>query len=131
MDQAGKKRSIKPSDVNAYLKSITDPQFSSKDFRTWGGTLLAAVELAEIGAAADEAVIKKNLVNAVKRVAEELGNTPAVCRSSYIHPTVLESYASGTTLEHFTLKRSRRIKRTQHEFEPEEEALLKLLKKAA
>lgn len=126
--QDGKKRSIKPSDVNAYLKSITAPEFSSKDFRTWGGTLLAAVELAEIGAADEDAVIKKNLVNAVKRVAEELGNTPAVCRSSYIHPAVLDSYNSGLTIEHFTPKRSRRIKRIEKEHEPEEEALLQMLR---
>lgn len=127
----GKKRSIRPSDVNAYLKSITDPQFSSKDFRTWGATLLAAVELAEIGVADEDALIKKNIVNAVKRVAEELGNTPAVCRSSYIHPAVIDAYISGTTLEHFTPKRSRRIKRIEKELEPEEAALLHLLKTAA
>ncbi|MDI1240580.1 MAG: DNA topoisomerase IB [bacterium] len=127
----GKKRTIKPSDVNSYLKSITDPQFSSKDFRTWGATLLAAIELAEIGIAEDEALMKKNLVNAVKRVAEELGNTPAVCRSSYIHPAVIESYLSGTTIQHFTPKRSRRVRRIEKELEPEESALLQLLKSAA
>lgn len=131
VDQDGKKRTIKPSDVNAYLKSITAPEFSSKDFRTWGGTLLAAVELAEIGPGDDEALIKKNVVNAVKRVAEELGNTPAVCRSSYIHPAVIDSYTAGKTLEQFTPKRSRRIKRIEKEFEPEEAALLQLLKQAA
>lgn len=130
IDQDGRKRSVKPSDVNAYLKSITAPQFSAKDFRTWGGTLLAAIELAEIGAADDEAMIKKNVVNAVKRVAEELGNTPSVCRSSYIHPAVLDSYSSGTTLEQFTPNRPRRIKRIEKELEPEEAALLQLLKKA-
>jgi len=128
--QDGKKRSVKPSDVNAYLKSITAPQFSAKDFRTWGGTLLAAIELAEIGAAQDEAMVKKNVVNAVKRVGEELGNTPDVCRSSDIQPAVLDSYSSGTTLEQFTPHRSRRIKRVEKEFEPEEAALLRLLKKA-
>lgn len=123
----GKKRSIKPSDVNSYLKSITDPQFSSKDFRTWGGTMLAALELAEIGSADDEKTIKQNIVNAVKRVAEELGNTPAVCRSSYIHPAVLDSYASGATLDQFTPRKSRKIKRMDAAA-PEEAALLKMLK---
>lgn len=128
--QDGKKRSVKPSDVNAYLKSITAPQFSAKDFRTWGGTLLAAIELADTGAAQDEAMVKKNVVNAVKRVAEELGNTPAVCRKAYIHPAVLDTYSSGTTLEQFTPRRSRRIKRIEKDLEPEEAALLQLLKKA-
>jgi DNA topoisomerase-1 len=130
IDKDGKKRSVKPSDINAYLKSITAPEFSSKDFRTWGGTLLAAVELAEIGKAENPAMIKKNLVDAVKRVAEELGNTPAVCRSSYIHPAVLDTYSSGITLEHFTPSKSRRIKRLEMELEPEEAALLQLLSKA-
>ena len=131
MDESGKKRSVKPSDVNAYLKSVTDPQFSSKDFRTWGGTLLAAVELAEIGKTDDEAMIKKNVVKAVKRVAEELGNTPAVCRGSYIHPVVLDSYAAGTTIDQFTPRKSRRIKRIESDLEPEEAALLKLFKNAS
>ncbi len=130
LDDDGKPRSIKPSDVNNYLKSVTDPKFSSKDFRTWGGTLLAANALAEIGKAETDAEMKKKVVNAVKSVAEELGNTPAVCRSSYIHPAVLDAYADGTTIEEFTPRKKRRIKRKQAGLESDEEALLKLLKNA-
>lgn len=128
VDPEGRKRSIKPSDVNAYLRSITAPEFSSKDFRTWGGTLLAASSLAEIGKGESDAEIKKNIVKAVKEVADELGNTPAVCRSSYIHPAVLDAYTSGITIEEFTPRKKRRIKGTQNGLEAEEEALLKLLK---
>ncbi|MFL6212018.1 MAG: DNA topoisomerase IB [Pyrinomonadaceae bacterium] len=118
---------IRPRDVNEYIKAATAPEFSAKDFRTWGGTLLAAVELAELGRPEDEKQAQHNIVRALKRVAEHLGNTPTVCRSSYIHPRVLESYCAGTTLEEFRPRRERRIGRQQPEYLPEERALLKLL----
>jgi len=130
IDESGKARTVKPSQINKYLKEATDPMFSSKDLRTWGGTLMAAVELAEIGKGESEAEVKKNVVRVVKKVAEELGNTPAVCRSSYIHPAVLESYASGVTIDEFRPIKSRTIKRRQSGLEPEEAALLKLFKRA-
>ena len=126
LDAEEKPRPIKPQDINRYLKEITAPEFSAKDFRTWGGTLLAAIELAEIGAADNDKLLKRNVVKAVKRVAEQLGNTPSVCRSSYIHPTVIKSYENGVTLEEFTGKKNRCIKRLNNEYEPEERALLKL-----
>jgi len=127
IDEQGKARPVSPTHINNYLKAATDPQFSSKDFRTWGGTLLAAVELAEIGTAESENEIKKNIVKAVKKVAEELGNTPTVCRGSYIHPAILDSYRSGQTLDEFRPRKQRRIKRIGSDFEPEEKALIKLL----
>jgi DNA topoisomerase-1 len=126
LDESGKPRPIKPRDINEYLKRTTAPEFSAKDFRTWGGTLLAALELAEIGKADDEKTLKKNVVQAVKKVAEQLGNTPTVCRGSYIHPTVLKSYEAGITLEEFIPRKQRQIKRIQNEFEVEEKALMKL-----
>lgn len=128
LDEENKPHVIKPKHINDYLKELTSPEFSAKDFRTWGGTLLAAVELAEIGAADDEKLLKKNIVRAVKKVAEKLGNTPTVCRGSYIHPTVIKSYEKGLTLEEFTKKKKRRIKRLGNEYEPEEKALMKLFK---
>jgi DNA topoisomerase-1 len=131
VDEEGKVRPIKPRDVNEYIKIATDsPEFSAKDFRTWGGTLLAAVELAEMGPPEDERHAKKNVVRAVKRVAEHLGNTPAVCRSCYIHPTVIDRYAEGTTLEEFRRRVERYARRVQNEYEPEEAALLKLVRTA-
>jgi DNA topoisomerase-1 len=108
------------------LKQATSQEFSAKDFRTWGATLLAAVTLAEMGAAKDAASVKKNIVRAVKHVAEELGNTPAVCRSSYIHPSIIKAYESGVTLDEFRPRRSRPIKRVQSNLEPEEMALIRL-----
>ena len=127
-DAEGKVKAIRPRDVNEYIKAATAPEFSAKDFRTWGGTLRAAVELAEMGKAEDEKQAKQNLVRAVKRVAEHLGNTPTVCRSCYVHPQVLEAYAQGLTLEEFRPRRERRIRRQQPEYLPEERALLKLLR---
>ena len=129
LDENGKARPIKPHDINKYLKTITAPEFSAKDFRTWGGTLLAAIELAELGKAEEELILKRNIVKAVKKVAEQLGNTPTVCRASYIHPTVLKSYESGLTLAEFEKKKKRSIKRIEAEFEPEEIALMKLFQR--
>jgi len=126
LDENGNPKPIKSSDINKYLKEITAPEFSAKDFRTWGGTLLAALALAEIGAAEEEKVLKKNIVKAVKKVAEQLGNTPTVCRASYIHPTVIKSYEAGLTLTEFEAKKKRAIKRIEAEYEPEEIALMKL-----
>ncbi|MEO6333580.1 MAG: DNA topoisomerase IB [Pyrinomonadaceae bacterium] len=128
LGEDGKPRSIKPGDLNSYIKQATAPEFSAKDFRTWGGTLLAAAALADLGRAETEREIKGNIVKAVKDVAEQLGNTPTVCRGSYIHPTVLKAYESGLTIDEFRSKKARRrIQRVETDFEPEEKALIKLL----
>lgn len=127
----GRVRPITPRDVNDYIKAATAPEFSAKDFRTWGGTLLAAIELAEMGKAEDEKQLKRNMVRAAKRVAERLGNTPTVCRSCYIHPAVFDRYAQGITLEQFRGKTQRYIRRIQPEYEMEELALLKLFDEEA
>ena len=125
----GRVRAVTPRDVNDYIKAAAGAEFSAKDFRTWGGTLLAAVELAELGCCEDERQAKKNQVTAVKRVAERLGNTPTVCRGCYIHPKVLEAYERGRTIEEFRPRRARRrIRREQPEYSVEELALLKLLR---
>lgn len=127
VDEIGKLRLVKPADLNRYIKEATSPEFSTKDFRTWGGTLLTAIELAELGAANDEKELKKNIVKAIKEVAEQLGNTPTVCRSSYVHPAVLANYEKGITIDDFRPRRERRIRRLEADLEPEEKALLNLL----
>jgi DNA topoisomerase-1 len=127
-DEEGKVRPVTPRDVNDYIKAATADEFSSKDFRTWGGTLRAAIELAELGKPEDEKATRKNLVRAIRNVAEHLGNTPTVCRSCYIHPAVIEKYQEGITLDQFRRRVERSIKRIQPEYEIEEVALLKLLK---
>ena len=128
LDENGKPKPIKSSDINKYLKEITTPEYSAKDFRTWGGTLLAALALAEIGTAEEEKTLKKNIVKAIKKVAEQLGNTPTVCRASYIHPTVLKSYEAGLTLAEFKARKNRAIKLSQAGYEPEEIALMELFR---
>lgn len=128
LDDDGRPHAVTPADLNRYIKNITAPEFSSKDFRTWGGTLMAAVELAELGKAVEVQQLKKNIVKAVKKVAEELGNTPSVCRSSYIHPKVLDAYEKGLILDEFIPKKKRNISRIQNDYTPEEKALLKLFR---
>ena len=123
----GSLRAVKPADVNAYLKEATGPEFSSKDFRTWGATLMAALEFAEMGPAEDERERKRRIVRAVKHVAEQLGNTPTVCRGSYIHPRVIEAYEKGITIAEFEPRRKRHIRMSQAEWEPGEKPLLALL----
>ena len=90
--------SVSSADVNAFLKEHAGEQFSAKDFRTWHATVLAAVEIA----AADEprsATAEKRAINkALGAVAESLGNTPAVCRASYVDPRVFDAYRSGDTV---------------------------------
>jgi DNA topoisomerase-1 len=79
-----------------------------------------------IGKAEDEQQLKKNIVKAVKKVAEELGNTPSVARSSYIHPVILKTYEKGITLDEFRHGKRHQIRRIENDYEPEERALLKL-----
>ena len=126
-DDSGHYCPIKPADVNNYIKNATEKNFSAKDFRTWGATLLAAQELAELGAAETKTQINKNIVRMVKTVAERLGNTPAVCRKSYIHPRIIEDYEKGVTLAEFISRKSRRINHIQIDLQPDEKALLKML----
>jgi DNA topoisomerase I len=92
-------RDVRSEEVNAYLQEKAGEEFSAKDFRTWHGTVLAAVELAREGAPGSKGRGESAIRAAVKRVAERLGNTPAVCRSSYIDPRVLDRFRHGETIE--------------------------------
>lgn len=118
---------LKPSDVNSYIKAATETELTAKDFRTWGATVSAAQELAEIGAAEKKTQINRNIVRMVKTVAERLGNTPSVCRSSYIHPAVIKAYENGVTIAEFQPRIKRQKHKIEPEYLPEEVALLKLL----
>ena len=95
LDSAGEPHSIDSSDVNAYLREITEEDLTAKDFRTWNGTVLAVRALCDLKAAESNAELKRNIVHAVESVAGVLGNTVAVCRSCYIHPAVFEAYTAG------------------------------------
>ncbi|HEY1329851.1 MAG TPA: DNA topoisomerase IB [Actinomycetota bacterium] len=88
----GEARSVDAADVNAYLREITGLELTSKDFRTWHGTVLAVAALRESGIAPSATARKRRTVSAIQSVAERLGNTPAVCRACYVHPEVVQAY---------------------------------------
>ena len=95
----GKWQNVDSGDVNDYIESIAQFPYTAKDFRTWGGTLRAATVLADLGKGKSQSERKKNVVTAVRLVAAELGNTPTICRKSYVHPVVVMRYLrSGTTI---------------------------------
>jgi DNA topoisomerase-1 len=98
-DEKDEPHPIGSGDVNAYLKEITGEDYTSKDFRTWAGTVLAAQMLQELDTFHSESQAKKNIVRAVESVAAKLGNTKAVCRKCYIHPAILDSYIDGSMLK--------------------------------
>ena len=86
------------SDVNTYLKEISGEDITAKDFRTWQGTVLAALALQEFQKFDNQAGAKKNIREAIQRVAARLGNTPTICRKCYIHPEILTTYIEGSLL---------------------------------
>ncbi len=96
VDAEGARHAINSHDVNTYIREVSSGPFSAKDFRTWAGTLACAQALTEIGPADSPADAKRRIATCVKCVAQELGNTPAVCRKSYIHPAVFQAYQANT-----------------------------------
>ena len=96
LDENKERQSVSSEDVNAYLRETTGEDFTAKDFRTWGGTVLALSALLEVGACESEREASKAVVEAVKRVAGQLGNRPAICRKYYVHPVVIQSFLEGT-----------------------------------
>jgi DNA topoisomerase I len=92
-------KAVRSTDINGYIKRWSGEEFSAKDFRTWHATVLAAVLLAEEDAEPSRAERKRAVVATVREVAAELGNTPAVCRISYIDPRIVDRYQEGTTIE--------------------------------
>jgi DNA topoisomerase IB len=90
---------VRSADINAYIKEVTGGDYTAKDFRTWGATVFAAMALSvSTGVRSSPSARKRAVTRAVKEVARYLGNTPAVCRSSYIDPRVIDRYAAGETL---------------------------------
>lgn len=92
LDEAGDRQSVTSADVNAYLKEASGAPITAKDFRTWGGTILAASVLAGIGPATSPTAAKAKVAAALRQVAASLGNTPAICRKCYVHPEVISAY---------------------------------------
>lgn len=98
VDDDGKRRAVGSADVNAYLREASGSDYTSKDFRTWAGTVLAAHALKVLGPAQTKTEAKRKIVEAVKQVSKRLGNTVAVCRKCYIHPVIFEAYLEGATV---------------------------------
>ena len=118
--------------LNEYVKIYLGEEFSAKDFRTWGGTLLAAIYLAERagkeGFPESESEQKRSVTAVMRRVAERLGNTPAVTRESYVSPAVVEQYLDGRTIDDFRPRHLRVVKAREVGLSPEEQAMLSLLR---
>ena len=98
LDENGERHTVSSSDVNAYLQTLTGADFTAKDYRTWAGSALALAVLRELQWE-PESDAKRHVVEMVKNVAKQLGNTPAVCRKCYIHPAVLDGFLLGTLAE--------------------------------
>jgi DNA topoisomerase-1 len=114
--------------LNDYLRQHLGDGFTAKDFRTWGGTLLAAIALAERGPPENASDARRAVAAVMRRVGDQLGNTPAVAKASYVSPAVVEQYLEGRTLESFRPQRLRVIGARSTGLEPEELALLSLLR---
>src|SRR3954454_6542897 len=127
-DENGDRQSIGSADVNAYLQEITGKDFTSKDFRTWAGTVLAAQLLRDFERFESDAQAKRNIVQAVESVAKRLGNTKAVCRKCYIHPAILDSYMDGSMVKTLA-DRVRRESRKAGDLTHNEAAVLAFLQK--
>jgi len=98
IDDAGEVRDVASQDVNDYLREITGEDFTAKDFRTWGGTVLAGMALSLQEKFETKKQAKANIKEAISAVAQLLGNTPAVCRKCYVHPTIIETYLKGSRI---------------------------------
>ncbi len=131
VDQNGNVQPIRAQDVNEYLEEVLGGRYTSKDIRTFGGTVRAATILADMGPAQSEREAKRNVVLACKLVASELGNTPSICRKAYVHPRVLEEYeGEGRTIDPLMRKKPRPVPaEAPREFYPEEAALVRFLER--
>lgn len=125
-EQEGEVVNLTAPMLNEYIGEHLGNGFTAKDFRTWGGTLLAAVDLARHGPLESETEAKRALARVMRKVAQELGNTPAVARASYVSPAVVEHYLAGRTIDDFRRKSSRPAR-----LRADERALLRLLRSDA
>jgi len=128
LDDDGKRQDVKSEDVNAYLGEIAGSDYTAKDFRTWSGTVLAAMALSEVRKYDTKAQAKKNIKQAIESVAEKLGNTPTICRKCYVHPAVIDSYLDGSTLK-VVGQRAKQLRAGGARLRPEESSVLSLLEK--
>ena len=130
LDENGNVRDIGSADVNQYIREIAGGEdFTAKDFRTWAGTVLAAMALQELEKFDSQAQAKKNIVRAVESVAKRLGNTKAVCRKCYIHPAILDSYLDGSLIKSLEKRASAKLAKEIKSLKPEEAMVLTILQR--
>ncbi|MEX2632200.1 MAG: DNA topoisomerase IB [Tistlia sp.] len=129
VDRDGARHAIGSDEVNDYLRELAGEPFTAKDFRTWAGTVLAAWALSEFEEIDSEAAAKRNIRWAVERVATRLGNTPAVCRRSYVHPEILGAYLDGSLVGSLRDRIADRLRRDLSGLSPEEVAVFLLLQR--
>jgi len=127
IDETGERQSVTSADVNAYLKEITGRDITAKDFRTWAGTVLAAMALAEFEEFDSEAKAKKNIRAAIEKVSSRLGNTPTICRKCYVHPEVFSCYLEGALLLEIRDEVEAELREDLASLKPEEAAVMALL----
>ena len=129
VDHDGTRHGIHSHDVNDYLREITGRDITAKDFRTWAGTVLAALALKEFGTIDSQAGAKKNIRAAIEKVSSRLGNTATICRKCYVHPEVLNSYMSGDLLLEVKEEVDTELRENLPSLKPEEAAVLALLER--
>ena len=129
VDEAGAVHDVTSSHVNAYIREATGEHFTAKDFRTWYGTILAALALAEFEKYDSAAQAKKNVMEAIERVARRLGNTRAICRKCYIHPEILEAYMTGDFLKGVKSHIEEQLTHHYRDLAPDEVMVLAFLQK--
>ncbi len=127
-DEEGEIKYVKSRELNAYVKEVIGEEFTTKDFRTWAGTLVA-LKLAELGATEDLKAAEKNVVAVIDAVAERLGNTRAIARSSYVSPHVINHYTEGFVISYFSERIEEVIVAEQGGLTEGEKALLELLQR--
>jgi DNA topoisomerase-1 len=127
IDDDGERRDVDSADVNAYLQEISGEPFTAKDFRTWAGTVLASLALSEFESFDSKAAAKRNITHAIEHVSNHLGNTVAVCRKSYIHPAILDSYLDGSLLEFLKGRVEKALREELQGLSGEEAAVLAFL----
>ncbi len=127
LDEDGETRDVTSSDVNAYLREISGEDITAKDFRTWHGTVLAAMALQELEKFDSQAGAKRNIRDAIQKVAARLGNTPTICRKCYIHPEIIATYVEGSLLLDIKDRVEKELRDDLADLRPEEAAVLTLL----
>ncbi len=129
VDADGGVRDVKARDLNSYVKHVVGEEFTPKDFRTWAGTLIAAVKLAELGPVTESKHASENVLEAVDAVAERLGNTRDIARASYISPRVIDHHLEGSVVAYYAEHLDEIIAAEQGDLTEGERALLNLLNK--